>query len=162
MSNANEMTTANQTQYETVEEATTLSSAPEAQVVGQVGSAEAQPEEELRAANAEAVAHSIAEAKALLDAVGHNGFILIGMNGQGQANAMLAGDYATVVHGVHTAVCALGSVVKQVQGEADGNPEKHASVENFNAGAAILTVHHGMLAKMHSDAQAEAANTTNH
>ncbi len=108
------------------------------------------------------MAKAIREAHELIDSVGHNGFILVSMAGDGTARAMLAGDYPTVVHTVHTALCALGGIVKQIQSQADGDPEKHAGVEDFTAGASVVTIHHGMLAKMHTDAvaeaQAEAAN----
>ena len=103
-----------------------------------------------------AISMSKEEAKKVIDETGEAGFILIAMNGNGTAKAMMAGDYATVVHAAHTAVCALGSIVKQIQGEHDGNPEKHAKVEDFTAGASVLTIHHGMLAKLHADQVAEA------
>lgn len=146
----------NETVTEMVEEVTDIGAdKPAAQTVGVEGGATPQDEQtaEERAA---AVNQSKDEAKRVIDETGDAGFILIAMQGNGTAKAMLAGDYATVVHAAHTAVCALGSIVKQIQGEHDGNPEKHAKVEDFTAGASVLTIHHGMLAKMHADQVAEA------
>ena len=141
---------------EVVEEVTTISTEkPETQTVGVEGSATAQDEQSLAEREA-AISSSKEEAKRVIDEVGDAGFILVAMQGNGTAKAMLAGDYATAVHAAHTMVCALGSLVKQIQGEHDGNPEKHAKVEDFTAGASVLTLHHGMLAKMHADQVAEA------
>lgn len=150
----NDVTT-NAVVSETIEEVTNLEAPthelPPTQVVSAEGIAEQSDDER----NSE-VKKAIAEAHQLIDAIGHNGFILVSMAGDGTARAMLAGDYPTVVHGVHTALCALGGIVKQIQGQADGNPEKHAGVEDFTAGASVVTIHHGMLAKMHTDAVDEA------
>lgn len=153
----NDVTT-NAVASETIEEVGNATE-PTTQVVSAEGIAEQSEGER----NAE-VAKAISEAHQLIDAIGHNGFILVSMAGDGTARAMLAGDYPTVVHGVHTALCALGGIVKQIQGQADGNPEKHAGVEDFTAGASVVTIHHGMLAKMDKEAteaaQAEAAGQT--
>lgn len=149
---------------ETVDEVADIGAdKPATQTVGVDGGATSQ-EEQTEEERAAAINMSKDEAKKVIDEAGASGFILIAMQGNGTAKAMLAGDYATVVHAAHTAVCALGSIVKQIQGEHDGNPEKHAKVEDFTAGASVLTVHHGMLAKMHAQqveaAQAEATNQT--
>ena len=153
----NDVTT-NAVASETIEEVGNATE-PTTQVVSAEGIAEQSADER----NSE-VAKAISEAHQLIDTIGHNGFILVSMAGDGTARAMLAGDYPTVVHGVHTALCALGGIVKQIQGQADGNPEKHAGVEDFTAGASVVTTHHGMLAKMETDAvneaQAEAAGQT--
>ena len=149
MSQQNENTT------EVVEEVATVGDKPATQTVGVEGGAEPHAEQSL-AERVAAISMSKEEAKKVIDETGEAGFILIAMNGNGTAKAMLAGDYATVVHAAHTAVCALGSIVKQIQGEHDGNPEKHAKVEDFTAGASVLTIHHGMLAKLHADQVAEA------
>ena len=152
--------------FEIIDEVTTLGTEePTTQHIGAEGVEEpeqGQTEEERQAA----VLQSIEDACALIRESGSNGFVLITLNELGQANAIMAGDYATVVHATHTALCALGSIVKRVQGEHDGNPDKHASVEDFTAGASILSVHHNMIAKMQADAQAsmviEAAASTTH
>lgn len=138
-----------------VEETANVGDKPATQTVGVEGGAEPHAEQSL-AERAAAINMSKEEAKKVIDETGEAGFILIAMNGNGTAKAMMAGDYATVVHAAHTAVCALGSIVKQIQGEHDGNPEKHAKVEDFTAGASVLTIHHGMLAKLHADQVAEA------
>ena len=140
---------------EVVEEVAIFGDKPESQMVGVDGGATSQ-EEQTADERVAAINASKEEAKKVIDDTGEAGFILIAMNGNGTAKAMLAGDYATVVHAAHTAVCALGSIVKQIQGEHDGNPEKHAKVEDFTAGASVLTIHHGMLAKLHADQVAEA------
>ena len=145
----------NENTTEVVEEVATVGDKPATQTVGVEGGAEAHAEQSL-AERVAAISMSKEEAKKVIDETGEAGFILIAMNGNGTAKAMLAGDYATVVHAAHTAVCALGSIVKQIQGEHDGNPEKHAKVEDFTAGASVLTIHHGMLAKLHADQVAEA------
>lgn len=146
----------NETVTEVVEEVADIGAdKPATQMVGVDGGATSQ-EEQSAEERAAAVNLSKDEAKRVIDETGEAGFILIAMQGNGTAKAMLAGDYATVVHAAHTAVCALGSIVKQIQGEHDGNPEKHAKVEDFTAGASVLTIHHGMLAKMHADQVAEA------
>ena len=138
-----------------VEETANVGDKPATQTVGVEGGAEPHAEQSL-AERAAAINMSKEEAKRVIDETGEAGFILIAMNGNGTAKAMMAGDYATVVHAAHTAVCALGSIVKQTQGEHDGNPDKHAKVEDFTAGASVLTIHHGMLAKLHADQVAEA------
>ena len=138
-----------------VEETANIGDKPATQTVGVEGGAEPHAEQSL-AERAAAINMSKEEAKKVIDETGEAGFILIAMNGNGTAKAMMAGDYATVVHAAHTAVCALGSIVKQIQGEHDGNPDKHAKVEDFTAGASVLTIHHGMLAKLHADQVAEA------
>lgn len=145
-----------ETQVEIVEEVTTIDvDTPATQRI----EAEAVPETEQSAeARTQEINKSIEEACTLIRNQGEHGFVLVSLNGLGQASAMMAGDYATVVHATHTALCALGSIVKRVQGEASGDPEKHASVEDFTAGASILSMHHNMIAKMQADAIAEAAN----
>ena len=141
---------------EVVEEATTIGTEkPETQMVGVEGGATSQ-EEQTKAERIAVIEQSKSDAKKIIDEAGERGFILISMQDDNTAKAIMAGDYATVVHATHTAVCALGSIVKQVQGQHDGNPEKHAKVEDFTAGASVLTIHHGMLAKMHADQVAEA------
>ena len=128
---------------------------PATQTVGVDGGATSQ-EEQTAEERAAAINMSKDEAKKVIDEAGAEGFILIATQDNGTAKAVMAGDYAAVVHAAHTAVCALGSIVKQMQGERDGNPEKHAKVEEFTAGASVLTIYHGMLAKMHADKVAEA------
>lgn len=140
---------------EVVEEVAIFGDKPETQMIGVDGGATSQ-EEQTADERVAAINASKEEAKKVIDDTGEAGFILIAMNGNGTAKAMMAGDYATVVHAAHTAVCALGSIAKQIQGEHDGDPEKHAKVEDFTAGASVLTLHHGMLAKMHADQVAEA------
>lgn len=141
---------------ETVDEVADIGAdKPATQTVGVDGGATPQ-EEQTAEERLAAINMSKEEAKKVIDEAGAAGFILIAMQDNGTAKAMMAGDYATVVHAAHTAVCALGSIVKQVQGEHDGNPEKHAKVEDFTAGVSVLTVHHSMLAKMHADKVAEA------
>jgi hypothetical protein len=145
-----------ETQVEIVEEVTgVVADTPATQRIEAAPVEEVEQSDEDRAA---AVAKSIDDACQQIKTLGHNGFVLITLNDQGNASALMAGDYATVVHAVHTGLCALGSIVKRVQGEAEGNPEKHASVEDFTAGASILSVHHNMVAKMQAEAIAEAAN----
>ena len=138
-----------------VEETANVGDKPATQTVGVEGGAEPHAEQSL-AERAASISSAKEEAKRVIAETGEAGFILIAMNGNGTAKAMMAGDYATVVHAAHTAVCALGSIVKQIQGEHDGNPDKHAKVEDFTAGASVLTIHHGMLAKLHADQVAEA------
>ena len=149
---------------EVVEEATTIGTEkPETQMVGVEGGATSQ-EEQTAAERQAVIDQSKHDAKKIIDEAGERGFILIAMESDSTAKAIMAGDYATVVHAAHTAVCALGSIVKQVQGQHDGDPEKHSKVEDFTAGASVLTMHHGMLAKLHAQqveaAQAEATNQT--
>ena len=152
--------------FEIIDEVTTLGNEePTTQHIGAEGVEEpeqGQTEEERMAV----VLQSVEDACALLHESGSNGFVLITLNSLGQANALMVGDYATVVHATHTALCALGGIVKRVQGEHDGNPDKHASVEDFTAGARILSMHHNMIDKMQADAQAsmviEAAASTTH
>lgn len=149
---------------EVVEEATTIGTEkPETQMVGVEGGATSQ-EEQTKAERIAVIEQSKSDAKKIIDEAGERGFILISMQDDNTAKAIMAGDYATVVHATHTAVCALGSIVKQVQGQHDGNPEKHAKVADFVAGASVLTMHDGMLAKLHAQqveaAQAEATNQT--
>lgn len=128
---------------------------PATQTVGVTGGAE--PQEQTPQERQEAIDASKAGAKEMIEDAGERGFIVVAMQQDNTAKVVVAGDYATAVHAVHAAVCALGSIVKQVQAEHDGNPEKHAGVDDFVAGASVLTIHQSMLNKMHADAVAEAA-----
>ena len=128
---------------------------PAAQTVGVVGGAE--PQEQTPEERQATIDASKAGAKEMIEEAGEHGFVVVAMQQDNTAKVTVAGDYATAVHAVHAAVCALGSIVKQVQAEHDGNPEKHANVDDFVAGASVLTIHQSMLTKMHADAVAEAA-----
>lgn len=141
---------------ENINETLSVGDTPEAQVVSVEGGATSESEQSDAERNA-AIAETKAAAKAIIDSSNGAGFVLVVLQDDGTADTLLAGDYATVVHAVHSTVCALGKVVKHVQSAHDGNPEKHAAVEDFSAGASVLTIHHGMVSSMHADKLAEAA-----
>lgn len=125
----------------------------ESQVVGADGIEDGQTVQVIDGQQSEAdrenaIATSMADAKKLIDESGANGFLLVALNGDDTANSLLAGDYATIVHATHTAVCALGGVTKEVQSKHPAGTNAAASADDFTAGASILAMHHAMLRKM--------------
>lgn len=134
----------------------------ESQVVGADGIEDGQTVQVIDGQQSEAdrenaITTSMADAKKLIDESGANGFLLVALNGDDTANSLLAGDYATIVHATHTAVCALGGVTKEVQSKRPTGANAAASADDFTAGASILAMHHAMLRKMAGEQAASAA-----
>jgi len=134
----------------------------ESQVVGADGIEDGQTVQVIDGQQSEAdrenaIATSMADAKKLIDESGANGFLLVALNGDDTANSLLAGDYAIIVHATHTAVCALGGVIKEMQSRHPAGTNAAASADDFTAGASILAMHHAMLRKMAGEQAASAA-----
>ena len=126
-------------QAEVIEEVAAIDARTEAQTIS-VDCGATPQEEDYEGAKEEAKE----EAKRLIDEFGSAGFVLFTIQDNGKASVMLAGDYPIVARSAHTIVCALGDVVKQL----DGGKLRAAS--DFEAGAVALISYDKMVAKMDS------------